>query len=65
MPCAKGMRECRRACGHRRIVTEYRAARESAEQIREAATGGYLTEVAEYGRLLGFGDWLRGLAVTS
>ncbi len=66
MPCTKGMTGCRVACGHRATVLEYRLARYSAEQARDAVTQQYATEEAlfheEHGPLITFRDWLIGLA---
>lgn len=38
MPCAKGMRGCHRSCLHRRLVEQYRDARDAREALRESAT---------------------------
>lgn len=65
MPCTPGMRRCRLDCRHRRMVEEYRLARHAAELAREAATGSYPAEVAEYGALLDFKTWLQQLAAPS
>lgn len=43
------------------MVSEYRLARYAAELAREQATGGYQQEMAEYGPILTFKDWLTGL----
>jgi hypothetical protein len=37
MPCAKGMRGCRRDCLHRKMVEEYRDAHLSREMQRESS----------------------------
>lgn len=58
MPCSPGMTKCHRRCLHRQKVQEYRDARAAAEAAREDATGLYEAEVAEYGRLITFKDWL-------
>jgi hypothetical protein len=50
-----GCNACRRRA---RLSREYRAAREAAEVQRENATGGYATELREYGPLITFKDWL-------
>lgn len=48
MPCSKGMRGCHARCLHRRLVLEYRDARDAYEKVLEAETSLYATEVAEY-----------------
>lgn len=58
MPCAPGMSKCKRGCLHRLKVDEYRAARAAAEAVREAETGEYAAEVADYPPLITFRDWL-------
>ncbi len=64
--CTKGMRRCAATCGHRAIVEDYRLARYSAEQARDAVTQQYPAEEAlfheEHGPLITFKDWLIGLA---
>lgn len=46
--CRPGMRGCRRYCGHRAIVTEYRAARDAQQAQLELAALGYATETATF-----------------
>lgn len=61
MPCSKGMRGCVASCGHRRFVREYQTERYRQEMVREDATGGYETELAQYNserRLITFQQWL-------
>ena len=58
MPCATGMAKCVRTCRHRQLVTEYRAWRHAAELERERVTAGYEAEMAAYGPLPTFKDWL-------
>jgi hypothetical protein len=53
------MAACRRACGHREIVEEYRAARINDELQRENETRGFATEMDEYPTLISFGAYLR------
>ena len=52
------MAGCGWSCGHYRMVMAYRDARHAAELKREAATAGYRTETADYGRIITFRDWL-------
>lgn len=59
MPCSKGMSACRRMCGHREIVEEYRAFRINEEMRREDETRGFHTEMEEYPTLITFGEYLR------
>lgn len=47
-----------RRCLHCVSVDAYRAARIAAELAREEATGGWATEIAEYGPIVTFKDWL-------
>lgn len=54
MPCKPRMTGCRRDCGHRQVVQEYRAARAAEEAAQEAACLGYGTEEKLYGPLLTF-----------
>lgn len=58
MPCSPGMRGCRRGCLHRQLVMDYRAERWRQEALREEATGGYATELAEHAPIVTFRDWL-------
>jgi hypothetical protein len=44
------------------MVQEYRLAREAAELAREAATGSYAAEVADYGPIVTFKAWLTAMA---
>lgn len=60
MPCKKGMQGCHALCRHRRLVDEYRAERDRQEVVRETATGGYATELAEYPPIVTFQQWLIG-----
>lgn len=45
-------------CGHCRNVREYRLARHAAELERERVTAAYPAELADYGPILTFRDWL-------
>lgn len=47
-------------CRHCASVTEYHMARESAQVARENQTGGYKTEMKEYGPIITYKDWLVG-----
>lgn len=49
------------SAAHERCVDEYRAARHAAELAREYATIGYRTEMAAYGPIITFKQWLIGL----
>lgn len=51
-------RSHRRGCRHCVSVDAYRAARIAAELAREEATGGWATEIAEYGPIVTYKDWL-------
>lgn len=51
---------CHGTCRRCQMTREYYLAREAAELAREQATGGYATEMADYGRLISFGDMMRG-----
>lgn len=62
MPCSPGMTRCKAACRHYRDVMDYRAARHAAELACEAATGAYPAELAAYGPLLTFKQWLQDKA---
>lgn len=64
MPCSPGMLRCHRRCLHRQLVQDCRAARAAAEARRERATGLYAAEVAAYGPLLTFRDWLTARAAS-
>lgn len=48
MPCPPRMRGCRADCLHRKLVLEYRDARDAYDAELEAATSMYPTEVLEY-----------------
>lgn len=50
----------RRGCRHCAMVAEYRLARHAAELLREAVTGAYRSETADYGPIITFKDWLLG-----
>jgi len=50
----------KRGCRHCQMVSEYRLARHAAELLREATTGAYASEEAEYGPIVTFKDWLIG-----
>lgn len=39
MPCSPGMRACRRDCLHRRLVLDYRDARDAWTALRESPAG--------------------------
>lgn len=63
MPCTPGMRRCKLDCLHRRMVTNYHAARQAYDEALEAATALYPAEVAEYKRVnpgITFREWLEG-----
>jgi hypothetical protein len=47
-----------RRCRHCVSVDAYRAARIAAELAREESTRGWATEIAEYGPIITFKDWL-------
>jgi hypothetical protein len=51
-------RSHRRGCRHCVSVDAYRAARIAAELAREEATGGWATELSEYGPIITFEQWL-------
>jgi hypothetical protein len=51
----------KRGCRHCAMVAEYRLARYAAELLREAVTGAYASEEAEYGPIITFKDWLCGM----
>ena len=61
MPCTKGMTGCKRTCGHRLLVQDYRAARVAQEEQRELDTRGFSAELREYRTLLNFRAYLRGM----
>ena len=61
MPCSKRMVGCKRDCQHRQMVQEYRLARHNAELAREEATSGHATEIALYGPIVTFKDWLTSM----
>jgi hypothetical protein len=44
MPCKPRMAGCRRGCLHRRLVFDYRNARQAAEALRGELTLGYAAE---------------------
>ena len=62
MPCSPGMRACHKACRHRSFVTEYQAARENGEQLRDEAVGVYGQHSPEWSAYqpppITFHDWL-------
>lgn len=58
MPCPPRMVGCRRGCLHRAFVQDYRVERARQEGVREDATGGYATELAEYPEIVTFKSWL-------
>lgn len=62
MPCSPGMRKCRRGCLHRMLVDDYRSERHRQVIERENATGGYESEIAEYGQIVTFKSWLQQMA---
>lgn len=67
MPCAEGMRRCRRDCLHRRLVLNYRDARDAYERWVEEVSIGYETEAAQVRQEhpgITFKDWLLGHAGT-
>ena len=49
---------CRGQCWRCQVTQEYRALRHAAEIQRESATSGYATEVALYGGLMTFKEYL-------
>lgn len=59
MPCSHRHRSCSPA--HQQCVDNYRAARHAAELAREFATCNYRAELAEYGRIITFKEWLIGM----
>lgn len=58
MPCSPGMTACHRRCLHRLKVLDYRIERERQVVDREAETGGYATEVAGFGDIITFKQYL-------
>lgn len=65
MPCAKAMRGCRSDCLHRKLVLEYRDARDAYDLEAERVSLGYATELADYHRDHPgptFKAWLEGTA---
>lgn len=58
MPCPPRMQGCRASCLHRQLVEAYRIERHRQEGEREAATGGYATELSEYRQLVTFRQWI-------
>ena len=58
MPCSPGMRGCKSGCAHRALVLQYRAERAAAEGLREGATSGYETELAEYPPIITFKKYI-------
>lgn len=65
MPCSPGMRRCGRACLHRAMVEDYRAARERDERTRDEQTLGYAADEADYAQrheMTTFKGWLESLA---
>lgn len=63
MPCRPRMRGCAVSCGHRRLVEAYKDERIRQEDIAEAVSLGYDTELAEYlesNPLITFKEWLIG-----
>lgn len=65
MPCSKAMRSCRRDCLHRKLVLEYRDARDAYEAVVEREAIGYATEERDYKRDHPgptFKAWLQGTA---
>jgi hypothetical protein len=63
MGCPPRMAGCRVGCLHRRLVTEYHAARQADWEAAEHSTRGYATELREYRAqrpALTFQQWLVG-----
>lgn len=58
MPCSPRMTKCKRTCLHRALVSSYHDERHRQVIERENATGGYDTEIAEYGPIVTFKRWL-------
>jgi hypothetical protein len=52
------MRGCVATCAHRRFVRDYQAERWRQEIERDAATGGYATELSEHPPIITFKKWL-------
>jgi hypothetical protein len=59
MACRKRMAGCSISCLHRQTVEEYRAARQAQEEKREQETAMYDAEMAEYGTIIHFSEWLK------
>ena len=57
-----GVRNCRPTCQHKAMVEGFRLARHNEELRREAATGSYASEMASYGPLITYKEWLRSWA---
>lgn len=63
MPCSPRMRACPASCGHYQFVEAFRLQRAHEEQVAEAVSLGYDTELAEYletNPLTTFKEWLIG-----
>lgn len=62
MPCSKRMLKCYAGCLHRRMVEEYRDARDAREELREQGEGLQM-EPGEFDVMVPkvlFKDWLQG-----
>lgn len=61
MPCTKGMRRCRAACGHRELVSGYRSARAAhVVESESVSRGGWARrDDDDRPRAVTFKEWLK------